>query len=273
MATIIKPTAGNSISGTTNEIDVSGGVVGIADNPVIPGNEGMTVPAGTTAQQPTSGAGGAIRFDTDTSQFMGDNGTAWAALGGGGGGGAMPFGVGTLVGTGGRYCAPIGSHGANTTIHTPDRICFWPYAIQTSRTFNRIGCEVTTADLGSETARLGIYENLSDTEFTPGALILDAGTVSVTSTGIKEIAISQELQGLIWVAIVINGNPTMRRFSSTARDIWYQTVGLESPDDTSDSNNSVYKNSQGAEHTALSDPAVTGLSVTTINAKAWVRTV
>lgn len=45
----------------------------------------LTLPEGTTAERPAVPASGDIRFNVDTTQFEGYNGTAWGALGGGGG--------------------------------------------------------------------------------------------------------------------------------------------------------------------------------------------
>jgi len=45
------------------------------------GTGAVTLPAGTTAQQPT-GVQGMLRFNTTTTQFEGYNGTAWASVGG-----------------------------------------------------------------------------------------------------------------------------------------------------------------------------------------------
>lgn len=47
------------------------------------------IPAGTTAQRNGSPAAGNFRFNSDTGQFEGYNGTAWGAIGGGGGGGGF----------------------------------------------------------------------------------------------------------------------------------------------------------------------------------------
>ena len=45
------------------------------------GTDAMLLPKGTSAQQPT-GVAGYLRFNTDTSQFEGYNGSAWASVGG-----------------------------------------------------------------------------------------------------------------------------------------------------------------------------------------------
>jgi hypothetical protein len=46
------------------------------------GTGAITLPAGTTAQEPSSPVQGMLRFNTTTSQFEGYNGTAWASVGG-----------------------------------------------------------------------------------------------------------------------------------------------------------------------------------------------
>ena len=45
------------------------------------GTDAMLLPKGTTLQQPT-GVAGYLRFNTDTTQFEGYNGTAWSSVGG-----------------------------------------------------------------------------------------------------------------------------------------------------------------------------------------------
>jgi len=65
-------TAGSMVSvvGTANEIvvdstDPQNPIVGIADNPIIPGTAAITIPVGTTAQQP-AGAAGDFRYNSDS---------------------------------------------------------------------------------------------------------------------------------------------------------------------------------------------------------------
>jgi len=58
----------DNILGTTNQIVVSisnnVATLSIANNPVLPGNAGVTIPVGTTAQRPGSPAAGTLRFNT-----------------------------------------------------------------------------------------------------------------------------------------------------------------------------------------------------------------
>jgi hypothetical protein len=82
-------------------------------------------------------------------------------------------------------------------------------------TIDRIGCIVTTAAGAGSLGRLGIYYS-SLTDCYPGALLFDAGTVSVASTGNREITISQTLsEGIYWLAYladtVVTSAPTLRQ--------------------------------------------------------------
>jgi hypothetical protein len=64
-----------------------------------------------------------------------------------------------------------------------------------THTFTAIGINVTSAGAGGTVARLGIYDADETADgFLPGALIVDAGTVSIDSTGVKSIAISETLE-------------------------------------------------------------------------------
>lgn len=60
-----------SITGTTNEITITNGsgvsgnpTISISPNPIIPGNEYVTIPSGTTSQRPVSPTVGMIRYNS-----------------------------------------------------------------------------------------------------------------------------------------------------------------------------------------------------------------
>lgn len=72
------------MSGTADQIVVSSDVISIADDVILPGTGAMTIPDGTTAQQPGTPSAGMFRYNTDTSVFEGYT-TEWGAIGGGGG--------------------------------------------------------------------------------------------------------------------------------------------------------------------------------------------
>ena len=83
------PTAGNLVNGEL-AINITDGKLYYKDNAgavqliasksvaagIFLGTGAITIPAGTTAQQPT-GVQGMLRFNTTTTSFEGYNGTAW----------------------------------------------------------------------------------------------------------------------------------------------------------------------------------------------------
>ena len=75
---------------------------------------------------------------------------------------------------------------------------------------DRIAVNVTTGVAGA--MRLGLYLASSESNLYPGALVLDAGTVDVTATGVKTITISHALIGgaTYWAVLVSNVAPTIR---------------------------------------------------------------
>jgi len=58
----------DNILGTTNQITVTiannVATLSIATNPALPGNAGVTIPIGTTAQRPSTPTAGTLRFNT-----------------------------------------------------------------------------------------------------------------------------------------------------------------------------------------------------------------
>jgi hypothetical protein len=69
-----------TITGVANQIAVTAGntlpVIGLADNAIMPGTGAMTIPVGTTPQQPYGNVG-MIRYDTTVGAFLGYSGTGW----------------------------------------------------------------------------------------------------------------------------------------------------------------------------------------------------
>ena len=71
----------DSVVGTTNQItidstDPQNPIIKIADNPILPGTGGETLPTGTTAQR--AGGAGTMRFNSQTLEFEGTtDGIAW----------------------------------------------------------------------------------------------------------------------------------------------------------------------------------------------------
>jgi hypothetical protein len=94
--------------------------------------------------------------------------------------------------------------------------------IPRAMTVDRIGLEVTTL-LNPSTIRLAIYTDVNDV---PTALVLDAGTIDSSTTGYKEITISQSLNaGWIWLgACSTSGTPAVRA-SALATGQGYHATG------------------------------------------------
>jgi hypothetical protein len=72
-----------TITGISNQTSVTNGngaagnpTIGLADNPLLPGTGGVTLPKGTDVQQP-AGVDGQIRFNTTTSTFDGYSTGSW----------------------------------------------------------------------------------------------------------------------------------------------------------------------------------------------------
>lgn len=70
-----------SLSGVTDEISIQNPtttpIVGIADNPILPGLASVKVPAGTTAQRPASPVNGQFRYNAQIGFFEGYANGAW----------------------------------------------------------------------------------------------------------------------------------------------------------------------------------------------------
>ena len=94
---------------------------------------------------------------------------------------------------------------SSTYTFTANQLIAFPIIIPRKMTFDRIAIQVATADAG-KAIRLGIYAD--GTNLYPGALVLDAGVVDVSSTGVKAITISQQLdKGVYHLAVISDGAP------------------------------------------------------------------
>jgi hypothetical protein len=84
-----------------------------------------------------------------------------------------------------------------STALTADRIYAHPFNVPKTITLDKIGVNCTTLVAGGS-LRLGIY---SDSNGEPSALVLDAGTVDTSGTGVKTIDINQQLTpNMYWLA-------------------------------------------------------------------------
>jgi hypothetical protein len=109
------------------------------------------------------------------------------------------------------------SHGFNpeTLTVSSNRIYYMTFPVNASVTVDSLSIEVTTA-AASGTARLGIYT--IGTDGRPDALVVDAGTVSVTTQGIKTISglATSLTAGMYFFAIAFTTGPTVRATDSAS---------------------------------------------------------
>ena len=111
----------------------------------------------------------------------------------------------------GSYCIGIPVRATANYAINANYLRTVPFIAARDITIDRIAIQVYSAAASGEKARLGIYKNKSDDEPGPDELLLDAGEVTVDSTGLKAITIDQELvKGIYHLAVVSNGNPTPR---------------------------------------------------------------
>jgi hypothetical protein len=108
---LLTRTSGNSIGivtlqGTANEIDVANGTgngsdptVGLADNPVVPGLQGIVLPSGATGDRSGSPTNGTLRYNSQTGTFEGYANSAWGAITTGTGVTSITAGTGLTGGT------------------------------------------------------------------------------------------------------------------------------------------------------------------------------
>ena len=106
----------------------------------------------------------------------------------------------------------------NASTMVPGRFYAIPFIVPNDKTYDRIAIQVSTGAAGT-TARLGIYApayTSAEPGIQPGQLILDAGEVSTDSSGLKEIAISQQLSaGWYFLAAIFSGNPSCMAYAIT----------------------------------------------------------
>lgn len=107
----------------------------------------------------------------------------------------------------GRYFGPFLTGGAIITqaLASANSLRAFPFYVPKTMKFDRIAIRVSTAATGATPrVRLGVYEDKGDGNVYPGALVSDAGEVTVNSIGLKELAINLTLKGgkLYWLAFL-----------------------------------------------------------------------
>jgi hypothetical protein len=113
-------------------------------------------------------------------------------------------GIPAFMRSGLYYAASVPS---TTGVVSNDTLRVAPIQIPKIVTLDRIGCEVTVVGQTGSTIALCIFGD--DGTGYPGPLVLNAGTVAVDITGVKELTISQLLKpGTYWIGGVITGSST-----------------------------------------------------------------
>jgi len=171
-----------SITGESNEISVANGnavggsnpLIGLADNPILPGTGATTLPKGTTGQRPANAAG-QLRFNTTNNVFEGQDSTGtWQVLALGGGVTSITLGTG-LTGT----PNPITSTGT----------------IDLANTLVTPGTYGSTSEVGTFTVdqqgRLTAAANVTITPASIGGVASVSGTANeITASGTTNVTLS-----------------------------------------------------------------------------------
>ena len=126
---------------------------------------------------------------------------------------AHTYNILELLRTGEYYTSIATSSVTGTLNAVANTLYAIPLWVARKITIDRMTINVTTLADG-KVVRLGIYNN--GVNLYPGTLLLDAGTVSTSTTGHKVITgLSQALtKGLYWLVALSDGTPTLRNFSS-----------------------------------------------------------
>ena len=108
----------------------------------------------------------------------------------------------------GKYFSPLGYHVRRdvTTQVVPDRLHASPHSIYRRLTIDRIAVRVSAVN-GGGSGRLGIYDSK---DCTPNNLILDAGEVDCSATGVKAAVVEQQLApGLYFFVATFSHDPSI----------------------------------------------------------------
>jgi hypothetical protein len=187
-----------SILGTANQVTVANGnasagspTISIADNAILPGTGSMTIPRGTTAQQP-GGSDGQFRFNTTTSTFDGYAAGSWRqfSLAGGvtsfsaGSTGLTPStGTSGAITLGGTLNVASGGTGANTLTGYVYGNGTGTMTASTTIPTTDLSGTVTNAQLANSAITIN------------GSSVSLGGSVTVTATATNALTIGTGLSG------------------------------------------------------------------------------
>lgn len=132
----------------------------------------------------------------------------------------------------GRYFGPFLTGGtvATQALASANSLRAFPFFVPKTAKFDRIAIRVSTLATGTTPrVRLGVYEDKGDGTVYPGALVLDAGEVDVSSTGLKEITIDLTLKGgkMYWLSLVGQDTTALVVAAIPAADAFATFLGLD----------------------------------------------
>ena len=195
--------SGRTLAGTANQIDIadadgaaSAPLFSLASNAILPGTAGVTIPKGTTAQQP-AGIQGQFRFNTDTQTFDGYTASGWnqfSLVGGvtsitGGATGLTPSSpTGGAVTLGGTLNVVSGGTGANSLTGYVKGAGTSPMSASATIPTTDLSGTVTNAQIANPNVTFnGVSVNLGAsgtiTAATPNSLTFGTGMSSGTFNG------------------------------------------------------------------------------------------
>lgn len=155
---------------------------------------------------------------------------------------------------------------------TVNRVFAAPFLVERDVTIDRIAANVATAGAAGSVARFGIYRDTGS--FEPGAaLLLPAGTVDCTTTGLKEVTILQALTpGVYWLAIKAEvAAPTFSGYAPSNRETPLNSIGAAAGDLSAQGQGGVcYVQDTGAAG-ALPDPMVPVAGAAAVYPRVYVR--
>lgn len=175
-----------TIAGTANEIDVAAGntspVIGLADNPVLPGAASTTLPTGATGDRPASPVNGMLRYNSTIGLFEGYINGTWSSLAAGSGVTSIATGTGL---TGGPITS-TGTISIDSTVVTLD-------GTQTLTNKTISGASNTLSNIATSSLT-GTISNaqLANSSLTIGTTSVSLGSTSLTLGGLTSVAVTQD---------------------------------------------------------------------------------
>ena len=190
-----------TLTGTANQIDITNPtgvgnpVFSIANDPVMPGNGAMTIPVGTTGQQPVASVDGMIRYDSTLGAFFGYSGS-WNQFSLSGGVTQVNTGTGltggpiTGVGTISLDVTAVtaGSYGSSTQVGTftvnaqgqltaAANVTITPSAIGAVASVSGTANEITATGTSTVTLSLPVALTFTGKTVTGGTFNMTAATI------------------------------------------------------------------------------------------------